>query len=151
MVRRNQNGVTLIELLLTLTILTIVGAIIWGTLVQGSKYSNNAVTKNQMQQEANIIISRLTKIHQISESYNINSSGCKVTVVYKEKNNIENTETFENQRLCISTSTIDNIKPNIRDVPLTIKIKDNNSNNRVSIETVLSRLKGGGLDEEEIK
>ena len=53
---KNQKGVTLIELLATITILSIIGVIIWNVFIQGTKYSNTAVTKNRLIQESNIVI-----------------------------------------------------------------------------------------------
>ena len=96
----NQRGITLIELLATLAILSIVSILIWSIFFQGTNYSNKAMTKNQMQQEANIIITNLTKIHQTSDSYDIDSSKtCSFTVNDNDKGL---TEVFEHSQLSIS-------------------------------------------------
>ena len=59
---KNQRGITLIELLLTISIISFVGVLIWSVFFQGTEYSNTAITNNQMQQEANIIMTKITKI-----------------------------------------------------------------------------------------
>lgn len=163
MVKSNEHGVTIIELLTAITILAIVGAIIWGAYSQGMNFSKNEITKNEMQQEANIIISQLTRIHQTTQSYRIVSSECTISVTYTEKNkpDVNQTTTFENSKLCLraeenldkdnnNTNQITEhvlIKgnPEFRDTPLSIMVIDkNNSNNYLQFETLLYRLKGGG-------
>lgn len=55
MLKKNEAGLTLIELLLALSITTTIGILIWSIFFQGFNYSNKAMTKNQMQQEANMV------------------------------------------------------------------------------------------------
>ncbi len=143
MLRQNQRGITLAELLATIAILSIVGVIIWSVFFQGTKYSNIAVTKNQMQQEANIIISKLTKIHQTAESYSIHSKGGNITVDYKDNNGATHKIVFDDSHLDFFTQSMNNVIPNKNDTPLTITVNEKKSNNTISIDTVLYRLKGG--------
>ena len=115
---KNQRGITLIELLLTISIISFVGVLIWSVFFQGTEYSNTAITNNQMQQEANIIMTKITKIHQTSDSYEINSpDACSLTI----KDNVNGTtEIFEHSQFCISVKKdISNpINPNITNVGL---------------------------------
>lgn len=142
MVKNNQNGITLIELLVSTVILLILGGIIWGVFFQGVKYSNNAVSKNQMQQEANIIITKLTEIHQTSKKYSIISKNGIIHVIYDDKNGISQKVTFENRHLEFSSTSIDNRLPNESDTLFTLIVTDKSSENSQTITTLLYRLKG---------
>lgn len=144
MLKKNERGLTLIELLLSLSIATIVGILIWNVFFQGFNYSNKAMTKNQMQQEANIIISSLTKYHRTVDSYEISSSNCKISI---SGNSIE---IYEHPQLCFKTSRTGTIQPKVEDVLLTINVSDKNApENDVEIGTVLSRLKSEDGDEKD--
>lgn len=140
MIRKDQHGITLIELLITLTILSIVGVLIWSVFSQGTKFSSQAMTKNAMQQEANIIISSLKKIHQTSSSYDIVSNDCSIKVKTEKK-----TEVFEHPQLCFETdNNISAVDPNLEDISIKLTIKDkNDTHNQISIGTLLYRLKSG--------
>lgn len=145
--KQNQQGLTLIEMLITLSILSFIGILIWGIFFRGIDYSNKAISRNLMQQEANIIISTLTSIHQTSDSYKLDFSNCKISVTYK-KDLSEQAEIYENQNFCFSNnSSFSNsppleIFPNNSDMPLTLYIKNIKNLSEFSIETVLYRLKG---------
>lgn len=149
MKRHNQYGLSLVELLATLAILSIIGVLVWGVFFQGTEYSNKAFTKNQMQQEANIIIAKLTKIHQThkpvsgNESYEILSTDGKITINYNDKSGNRKTDVFENSYLEFSTTSM-TVNPNVKnEVPLILTIQDKKTGDRVSINTTLYKLKGG--------
>lgn len=144
MLKKNEAGFTLIELLLALSITTTIGILIWSVFFQGFNYSNKAMTKNQMQQEANIIISSLAKYHRTVDSYEILSSNCKISI---SANSID---TYEHPQICFKTSRTGTIRPKLEDVQLTINVSDKDDpSNHVEIGTVLSRLKSGDDDEKD--
>lgn len=142
MILKNQRGITLIELLLSISILSFVGVLIWSVFFQGTEYSNTAIAKNQMQQEANIIMTKITRIHQTSNSYEIQSPDeCSLTI---KDNDTGTTETIDNNEFCIRiTKDRQNpINPNNTDVGLELTLYNKtDSNNSVKIETLLNRLK----------
>lgn len=143
MVRRNQHGVTLIELLLTLAILTTIGALIWSVFIQGTKYSNNAVTRNQMQQEANLITTYLTRIHQTSNEYTIETTNTQIKIISKLDSNIT-TQIYNNSQFIyeVTADKTEDINPNEDDVSCIVIISaKNNHKNKVTLSTLLSRLK----------
>jgi prepilin-type N-terminal cleavage/methylation domain-containing protein len=145
---RTQRGITLIELLVTLTILSLFGVIIWSVFFQGYKFSQNSISKNTLQQEANILITSLKKTHQTSKEYVINSSSCQVTVNVTKQDNSTQNYVFKNKDLCISLSQNGLIEPKDKDSSLEINIKIyeiNNPNNNFEINTILYRLKDGGI------
>ncbi|SOC38280.1 hypothetical protein [Ureibacillus acetophenoni] len=141
MIIKNQNGVSLVEILATFILVSIVGLLAWNIFFQGTNYSKNAMTKNQMYQEANVIISTLTKIHQKNQEYTISSSDCTIEVLNSGHNKIFETK---NSQMCytIPTTTVIKSHTNIR---LPLSISDNSTkNNTIEVNIQLHRLKNGG-------
>lgn len=145
---RNDRGLTLLEVLVTFVILSFIGIIIWTVFNNGIKYSNEAISKNQMQQEVNILLTNLTKIHQTSSKYTIQSnSNCTLTVE-AEMNEENEVYQFENSKLCFLV-TYNSTQGNVIDplgvdnfLILDVTVSDKNDTaNAVKIEAVLSRLK----------
>jgi prepilin-type N-terminal cleavage/methylation domain-containing protein len=155
--RNNERGMSLIEVLLTLTILSIVGTVIWQAFFQGYQYSNNAVSKNLLQQEANLVITNLTRVHQSLEEYTIKSSNGTIELLDSSNSqiakytdirfnygvflNAPDTEPLE----LTNKSVIPSDKGQNLNIKVTIEEK-NNSNNNVEVETLLYRLKDGDLN-----
>jgi type II secretory pathway component PulJ len=143
---RNERGITLVEILGAITILSILGVIVWNVFLQVYKYSQTVVSKNLMQQEANIIITNLTRIHQIEDSYEISSvpetGGVKVDI--PNKDNPEKTVTFDHDQLLIEFSYYGQVNPKQEDKNIKITITDKYpTTNKIEVETFLYRLKGG--------
>ena len=139
----NERGLTLIELLATLTILSVVSVVIWNVFFQGINYSNKAVSQNTIQQESNYLTMKLTKIHQTSKGYKLNNSSCKISVEYTTQDGVMSNEEFAHPQLCLSTDFSGEVNPNSEDLPLTITINEKeNTDNEFVLETVFYRLKG---------
>jgi prepilin-type N-terminal cleavage/methylation domain-containing protein len=141
---RNEKGVTLIELMAAITILSLIGGIIWGILFQGNRSSQDSISKNNIQEEANIMIMKLKRIHQTSKEYTINSTSCSVTVnATKQDGSTQNTE-FKNAKLCISVDHPGYIQPSLQDLQLNVTIYElKNPKNTITVDTQLYRLKDG--------
>ncbi|KOY82807.1 prepilin-type N-terminal cleavage/methylation domain-containing protein [Lysinibacillus macroides] len=141
MIIKNQRGLTLVEVLASIIILSLVTILAWNMFFQGTKYSQKTISKNQMQQEANIIIANLNSIHKRSIEYSVSSSDCRLSVVYTDQNRAEKEEIFENSQMCIQANDLTVIpKTTNAEVHLIIEEK-NNPNNKIEINTLLSRLK----------
>ena len=143
---QNEKGVTLIELLAAITIFGIFSTIIWAFFFQSFQTNNVEMTKNSLQQEANLIINTLQEVHRKSESYLIvidadfktleitpdseasylfNKSG----VLYE----ISSTNSFESG---------DRIYPNNFDFPMTLILTSSENNNlQIKIQTIFSKIK----------
>ncbi|WP_394187596.1 type II secretion system protein J [Paenisporosarcina quisquiliarum] len=143
---QNEKGVTLIELLAAITIFGIFSTIIWAFFFQSFHANNVELTKNSLQQEANLIINTFQEVHRNSESYLIvidadfktleitpdseasylfNKSG----VLYE----ISSTNSFESG---------DRIYPNNFDFPMTLILTSSENNNlQIKIQTVFSKIK----------
>ncbi|WML59564.1 prepilin-type N-terminal cleavage/methylation domain-containing protein [Neobacillus sp. PS2-9] len=153
---RNERGLTLIEVLIAVAILSIIGVIIWNVFYQGYSYSKKATSRNSMQQETNILITNLKKIHQSNINYTIKSSNCDITVTYqKDPTSTAQTQIFSHSQICFKLEIIVdsinqgagpiNIQPNKSDITLNINTSDkNNPGNNLTISTFLYRMKGVG-------
>ena len=58
---KNQSGITLIEVLATITILSIVSVIIYNVFSNGLRYSSQAEDTVLIQQEANYLLTAIKK------------------------------------------------------------------------------------------
>src|SRR4051812_42197585 len=148
---QDESGLTLVEVLATLTIFSIISIIIWSVFFQGYNFSEKAITKNQMQQETNLLITNLLKIHQSAKQYTIlnTNSNCEITVNITNKDNSTKTEIFNHTYMCfkfnIKNTVTQPIRPNAvgNDVLLKLATSDKSDpNNNITIDTFLYRVKG---------
>jgi prepilin-type N-terminal cleavage/methylation domain-containing protein len=148
---RSERGVTLIEVLAAITILSIIGVTIWQVFFQGYQFSQRSVTKNKLQQESNIVITMLTRIHQTEEEYKIDSGSCEIKILNKDGAEIEN---FSNSQYCFKAENPvtklelppTTLKPfqTGNDLELVIRISESdNLSNNVGVKAFLYRLKEG--------
>jgi len=140
---RNQRGITLIELLAALGILSFVGIVIWSIFFQGLHFSQKESTKNIMQQDANIVIANLTKIHQTASQYEIKNTDCKISIDYTTDEGEHKTQYFEEKGMCFSTDYTGVVKPaEQNNINVTIEVFDKDEpKNKVKVDTTLYRLK----------
>jgi prepilin-type N-terminal cleavage/methylation domain-containing protein len=138
----NQKGISLVEVMISLTILSVVSLVLWNVLIDGVTYSNKAVSQNTIQQEANLITMNLTKIHQTSEEYEIESSDCKVSVTYRSEKGTSYKE-FTHPQLCISSNETTGVfYPGQRDFSLQLQVYDDHyPEKKMNLNTTLYRLK----------
>ncbi|OIJ10284.1 hypothetical protein BKP35_14395 [Anaerobacillus arseniciselenatis] len=165
---KTDKGMTLVELLLAMAIFSIVITVIWAVLFQGLNYSDRLKNTSFMQQEANLFITSLTRIHQTApENYTIiidnNPNGTKITIESPGM-----VSTFSNTKYFYSLYTsgglelqeVDNeddyifsylsdekhyieVFPNRIDLPIKIVITDReNINSQVEVETIISKIRG---------
>lgn len=144
MMIKKQNGVSLVETLAIIVLIAIFSILAWSIFFQGSDYSKTAMTKNQMYQEANQIISELTKIHQTNKEYIISSSESCIFEVYKiEEPGQSKIYEKNHTQLCytITEKTVQSDQTNIQ-LQLSINNK-NDENNEIVVTIQLNRLIGG--------
>lgn len=108
---RNQRGITIVELLATITILSVVGLLVWGIFIQGTKFSGQAMTKNELTQEINIVTSNFKNIHQNADKYSIYLHTCSIKIEYKEDMDRGEVK-FNNANICYK---VENIKNSVQD------------------------------------
>jgi Tfp pilus assembly protein PilE len=71
---KNEKGITLIELLVTLSILMLISSLIYGVLIGVNKNYQQISEKSNLRQEANIILSTLTNYHQKKDLHFIDAT-----------------------------------------------------------------------------
>ncbi|MDR7077910.1 prepilin-type N-terminal cleavage/methylation domain-containing protein [Neobacillus niacini] len=156
--KRGNHGLTLIEVLATLTILSIVGVIIWSVFFQGYKFSKESISKNFMIQETNILITNLKRIHQTSENYRIENDDGKINVYIDGKTSpdvfappqmryevVVKIKKKDDDSAPAIIGSSDLIVPNDYDVYLEVLTSENGKReNNISIDTFLYRLRGVG-------
>lgn len=83
---KNEKGVTLVELLAVLVLVSMVATIILTTFFIATKYNITETKKLKMQQEANYIITKVLQKHRTTDScYNLNVVDESGNVVAKGK------------------------------------------------------------------
>ncbi|WP_235524970.1 prepilin-type N-terminal cleavage/methylation domain-containing protein [Planococcus glaciei] len=152
----NQKGVTLVELLAALALVSIVAAIAWTVLGIGFKHTAVETGKTKMQQDANIIISTLTNEHRRNSTYSLIFENDKLKIETCTAPGTCSNQTLE-QNYDFSGTTINgtvidshdstpvdqilNLEPKKNHTYLTLKLTDlNNSNKTITVETALTRI-----------
>lgn len=151
---RNESGFTLIELLGSLAILSFLLVIVYGVFINGISYSTKAKDTVLLQQEANELVTLLTKQHQIKDSYSVQvdenhksvtiNNGTETFVLdnsnfrYKLCNYQESATSCEEQ---YNQEFHEEIKPKDQNFPIKILLEENeNPENHYELKTILSRL-----------
>lgn len=150
--QQKQQGLSLIEVLVTLSILSITGIIVWNVFFQGLSFSQKSISENLMLQEANIIITSLKNNHQSSIKYELESKNCEVIITENEASS----EVFTHPNLCFKLENLKvgdlnqgqgpaTIEPHKhkQDVSFSLKISERNKEkNSISLDSFLYRIKG---------
>ncbi|WP_186668523.1 PilW family protein [Sporosarcina sp. BP05] len=68
---KNEDGMTLVEVLATLLLMTLITGIIWTTLSIATKFNVSETSALRLQQEANYIIAELQQVHRHCYSYRL--------------------------------------------------------------------------------
>lgn len=66
---KSEKGVTLVEVLAALLLVSLIAGIAWTALTIGMKHSAAETSKTQLQQEANLIVTTLVNEHRRSDHY----------------------------------------------------------------------------------
>lgn len=149
-----QDGLTLVELLGTISVMFIVGSLIFTILINGINYSNTSQSNVSLQQEGNLIITKLTAYHESTRQYEIkveNPSTISLTpydnnvppVKLDAKKEIISDSRFE-YTLCYKDGTCNGTMPVLttnKTLSITLTIKNKKEPPQTfKISTVLSRL-----------
>lgn len=149
---KTEKGITLLEVLAALTILSFLGIIVWNVLFQVLNFSHTVQTQTLMQQEANTIITALRNIHQTAEEYTIfygNDPNANFIVIESKNSTFEfNNPNFRYELYLVNDdgNALFNdetlIKPNVNDLPIKVIIYDRNNLKRsYTAQTYISKLK----------
>ena len=59
----NEKGITLVELLAALALFGVISVLLWNLFFQALNFNDRAVTQNQLQREANLIVNTIQQLH----------------------------------------------------------------------------------------
>lgn len=137
----NQKGVTLVELLATLVIFGIFSTIIWAFLFQTVKTNEVEISKNQLQQEANIILNALDEVHRKSSEYTIDYNSDEIIIKPTNSSPI----VFSNSQIDYNLFPLvsgKSISPNTDQLNITLVLKSKtNENVNTKLKSTFVRLK----------
>lgn len=140
-VKKNEAGMTLVEALATLTILSVVVVVLWTTFSITAKHSILETTKLQLQQEANYILTEIQHQHRQLECYQLDIREDRVQLF----NCNENPELVKviSKDYKYKEYKSGEIKPKEGNLTFTLTVKDSKENSKlnVEIETNISRYK----------
>jgi len=135
---RNQFGITLVEMLAAIVLFGIISILIWSFFFQTINYNDREVTKNQLQQEANLIVNTIQQLHTKNKITRITSSNSNGTLTINFDNNKK--EFFDHKNILY----ILDISPIVPSKEFKFKLTLESSTNRsikLPIETTFSKLK----------
>ena len=95
----DEKGISLVELIAALALLSLVAVLIMTTLSIGIKHSIVEADKTNIQQEANIIVAKLLNKHRQGDCYYIRDKNAIIQIATFDCNDTtknESTATFEN-------------------------------------------------------
>ncbi|QUW22513.1 prepilin-type N-terminal cleavage/methylation domain-containing protein [Sporosarcina sp. Marseille-Q4063] len=145
---KNEKGITLIELLAVLVLVSLIGTLIMTTFTISFKYNVVETKKVKMQQEANYLVSLILQKHRTLDAYElIVTSDDKL--VFKECNNVQIPTSCDGVESIIGSnyhySLLDNpgtILPKEKDFSTTLIVKDpKNEELNVEVKTRFARYK----------
>lgn len=91
----NEKGLTLVELLATLTLLSLVTGIVWTTVSIATQFNVAETTTLRLQQEANYIISELQQVHRNCYEYELTYSREEIKVDKCKKDDVNSTVNYD--------------------------------------------------------
>ncbi|GKV66540.1 MULTISPECIES: PilW family protein [unclassified Sporosarcina] len=91
---KNQKGMTLVEVLATLILLSLVAGVIWTTVSIASQFNISETSNLRLQQEANYIISQLQQVHRNCFTYDLTISKNEVRVDNCMEDKVTSSESY---------------------------------------------------------
>ena len=158
--RLNEKGLTLVELLAGIVILAIISVCLWSIFHNSMNHNNREVSKNQLQQEANIIINTIQNLHTKHKITQLvvdeNNSSFTIYYLDRNQNNIIQNTKFNKKNIkyefcadqdpmnkCVLSYKI--FPESVTEVPqyfkFTLKLSStNNENINFEVETIFNKL-----------
>ena len=84
----NQKGVTLVELVAALALVSVIAIAAWSTLTIGMKHGAAETSKTMLQQDANLIITKLSAEHRRNDYYYLRYTGGNLEISTCNDNDI---------------------------------------------------------------
>lgn len=95
----NERGITLVELLAALALFGVISLLIWNFFFQALSFNEREVTKNQLQQEANLIVNTMQQLHTKNKIKSIKEIDSKISIISINKEGEEIPISFDNKNI----------------------------------------------------
>jgi len=139
-VKKNESGITLVELLATLSLLSIVVVLIWTTFFITTKHNVTETSKLRLQQEANYILTEIQQQHRHLDCYELEIEENKIKLLNCEEPSALIKVISSGYKYGVYSSS--QIYPKKEDLPFTLIISDPiNNKQKVTVETTITRFK----------
>jgi len=134
--RINDRGITLVELLVALVLLGFISIIIWSFFFQALNLNDREVTKNHLQQEANLIVNTIQQLHTKSTITSIvpSNSNRTLTIYYDDRKAV-----FENKNILYIIESPPIVPSKEFKFSLTLE-SSSNASVQFQVETTFSKL-----------
>jgi type II secretory pathway pseudopilin PulG len=143
---RNQNGITLIETLLALSVSSIVVGVVFSALINTLNLNEKSHSNIFIQQEANLFLTQLTNIHLYNSNYHVVYEGASNSykIILQDMSELQlNNPEYQYEVYINSTLLNQNTTPIFisgKELKVKVKITDAKNKNDFSVETTLDKL-----------
>lgn len=141
----NNQGLTLIEVLATLTLLAIVGGLVFGILINSLNIFNLEDNDNDIMQKANIIESQITTFYKVNGNFEASTMDGILTITSEKKDGTIESREFSVPDYSIEVESNDGDASDgyvSKDITISIVNMDDAEDNFI-LESNISRLKDG--------
>lgn len=143
---KDESGISLLELIAALLIASIIVVILMTTFSVGMKHNVSATDQLRLQQDANLIISKITAKHQQGECYNLANTNEQVFVISFDRDK-DQMCSIEKERTMISNGSYRysiktngfNKDPKKCDLKLELTVQEGKQ--QLTINSAISRIK----------
>jgi prepilin-type N-terminal cleavage/methylation domain-containing protein len=122
-----ESGITLIELLAVLAIMSILISLMYGVLINGFDYSKKSNEKVAIQQEMNLLLTSITRLHEDEKAYfiflNPDASSIQLQVKNQDDTAVIKSHTFSDSNFEYTLSDYKDTEK-LFDPPKKIETKD---------------------------
>lgn len=141
----NEKGLTFVESLVTLSMLIVVGALVFGVLVNSLHIFSAEDNSSDIRQKANIIESQLTTFYKINGNFNTDTVDDTLIVTSEKKDGTIESREFSVPDYSITVESVDGQASGnytSKDIIISIVNKEN-PDDKFELESNISRLKDG--------
>lgn len=148
MTKLNERGITMVELLAALILVSLIVGVSWTALSIGLKYTAVETGKTEIQQDANIFIAKLSSIHRQSDQYEIKFENDQFMIRSKDKDGwtdfqpvLDQEYSFDGTSIneVIDFNTAYRIYPKQAHAKLKLSLKKDNQS--IQVQTTLTRIR----------
>lgn len=141
----NNEGLTLIEVLATMSMLVIVGGLVFGILVNSLNIFNLEDNDSDIRQKANIIESQLTTFYKVNGNFETSTMDGVLTITSEKKDGTTEAREFSVPDYSITVDVVDGDANGgyvSKDITISI-INVDNPDDKFILDSNISRLKDG--------